>query len=83
MEKWGLQHQHENVMLKSECLQVLAGFAGATADALTLLERLESQLDEHPGQLLRASVEMAKSWRTDKYLRKLGKLHLQNRLFVL
>lgn len=52
--------------------QVIAGFAGSTSDALTLLERLESRLEEYPGQLLRASVEMAKSWRTDKYLRALG-----------
>jgi ATP-dependent HslUV protease subunit HslV len=50
---------------------VLAGFAGATADAMTLFERLESRLEQHPGQLLRACVEMAKDWRTDRYLRKL------------
>ena len=43
--------------------KVLAGFAGATADALTLLERLEAKLEEHPQQLMRAAVEMAKSWR--------------------
>lgn len=51
--------------------QVIAGFAGATADAFTLFERLESKLEAHPGQLLRACVELAKDWRTDKYLRKL------------
>lgn len=51
--------------------QVIAGFAGATADAFTLFERLESKLESHPGQLLRACVELAKDWRTDKYLRKL------------
>ncbi|AZL15088.1 ATP-dependent protease subunit HslV [Rickettsiales endosymbiont of Stachyamoeba lipophora] len=47
------------------------GFAGSTADALTLFERLESKLDKHPNQLMRACVELAKDWRTDKYLRKL------------
>ncbi|HPQ50044.1 MAG TPA: ATP-dependent protease subunit HslV [Alphaproteobacteria bacterium] len=50
---------------------VIAGFAGATADAFTLFERLESKLEAHPGQLMRACVELAKDWRTDKYLRKL------------
>lgn len=52
--------------------KVLLGFAGATADAFTLMERLEAKLDEHPGQLLRAAVELAKAWRTDKYLRSLN-----------
>ena len=51
--------------------QVLAGFAGATADAFTLLERLEAKLERHPGQLERACVELAKDWRTDRYLRRL------------
>lgn len=51
--------------------QVLAGFAGATADAFTLLERLEDKLERFPGQLMRASVELAKDWRTDRYLRRL------------
>ena len=50
---------------------VLAGFAGATADAFTLFERLEAKLDTHPGQLTRACVELAKDWRTDRYLRRL------------
>ncbi|KAL0018775.1 hypothetical protein WJX77_008365 [Trebouxia sp. C0004] len=50
---------------------VIGGFAGATADAFTLFERLEMQLEQHPGQLTRAAVELAKLWRTDKYLRKL------------
>lgn len=50
---------------------VIAGFAVATADAFTLFERLESKLDKHPGQLMRACVELAKDWRMDKYLRKL------------
>lgn len=50
---------------------VIAGFAGATADALTLLDRLEKKLEQYPGQLSRACVELAKLWRTDKYLRRL------------
>lgn len=50
---------------------VIAGFAGATADAFALFERLEGKLEKHPGQLMRACVEMAKDWRTDRYLRKL------------
>jgi ATP-dependent HslUV protease subunit HslV len=51
--------------------KVMAGFAGATADAFTLFERLERKLEAHQGQLLRAAVELAKDWRTDKYLRNL------------
>jgi len=51
--------------------QVIAGFAGATADAFALFERLESKLEEYPGNLTRASVELAKDWRTDRYLRRL------------
>ena len=54
--------------------EIIAGFAGATADAFTLFERLEAKLDAHPGQLTRACVELAKDWRTDKYLRKLEAL---------
>ncbi|MBN66850.1 MAG: HslU--HslV peptidase proteolytic subunit [Rickettsiales bacterium] len=50
---------------------IIAGFAGATADAFTLFERLEQKLDKHPGQLTRACVELAKDWRTDRYLRRL------------
>jgi ATP-dependent HslUV protease, peptidase subunit HslV len=50
---------------------VMAGFAGATADAFALFERLEAKLEQHPGQLQRACVEMAKDWRTDRYLRRL------------
>ena len=50
---------------------VIGGFAGATADAFTLFERLEAKLEKHPGQLTRACVELAKDWRTDRYLRKL------------
>jgi ATP-dependent HslUV protease subunit HslV len=51
--------------------QVIAGFAGATADAFALFERLEAKLEQHPGQLARACVELAKDWRTDRYLRRL------------
>ncbi len=51
--------------------EVIAGFAGATADAFALFERLEGKLEKHPGQLMRACVEMAKDWRTDRYLRRL------------
>ncbi|MGP1352108.1 MAG: ATP-dependent protease subunit HslV [Parasphingopyxis sp.] len=51
--------------------KVIGGFAGATADAFTLFERLESKLERHNGQLMRAAVELAKDWRTDKYLRNL------------
>jgi ATP-dependent HslUV protease, peptidase subunit HslV len=50
---------------------VIAGFAGATADAFALFERLEAKLEQHPGNLARACVELAKDWRTDKYLRRL------------
>jgi len=50
---------------------VIGGFAGATADAFTLFERLEAKLDQYPGQLMRAAVELAKDWRTDRYLRRL------------
>ena len=52
-------------------MDVIAGFAGSTADAFTLLERLEAKLESTPGQLARAAVELAKDWRTDKYLQKL------------
>ncbi len=51
--------------------EVIAGFAGATADAFTLFERLEAKLEQHPQQLTRACVELAKDWRTDRYLRRL------------
>lgn len=55
---------------------VIAGFAGATADAFTLLERLEAKLEQYPDQLMRACVELAKDWRTDRYLRKLEAMML-------
>ncbi len=51
--------------------QVITGFAGATADAMTLFERLEAKLEQYPSQLTRACVDMAKDWRTDRYLRRL------------
>ncbi len=51
--------------------KIVAGFAGSTADAFTLFERLEEKLDKHSGQLVRSAVELAKDWRSDKYLRKL------------
>nr|WP_294171234.1 ATP-dependent protease subunit HslV [uncultured Sphingomonas sp.] len=54
--------------------KVIGGFAGATADAFTLFERLEKKLEQHHGQLMRAAVELAKDWRTDKYLRNLEAL---------
>jgi ATP-dependent HslUV protease subunit HslV len=55
---------------------VVAGFAGATADAFTLFERLEAKIDQYPGQLTRAAVELAKEWRTDRYLRRLEAMML-------
>ena len=55
---------------------VIAGFAGATADAFTLMERLEAKLEQYPDQLMRASVELAKDWRTDRYLRRLEAMML-------
>ena len=55
---------------------VICGFAGATADAFTLLERLEAKLEQYPGQLMRSCVELAKDWRTDKYLRQLEAMML-------
>ena len=57
--------------IKHEEYEVIAGFAGSTADAFTLIERLEEKLEKYPGQLSKASVELAKNWRTDKYLRNL------------
>ena len=56
--------------------EVIAGFAGATADAFTLFERLEGKLEQYPGQLTRACVELAKDWRTDRYLRRLEAMML-------
>ena len=59
---------------KIEKRDVVAGFAGSTADALTLFERLEAKIEKHAGNLSRAAVELAKDWRTDKYLRRLEAL---------
>ena len=59
---------------KIEKRDVVAGFAGSTADALTLFERLEAKIEKHAGNLSRAAVELAKEWRTDKYLRRLEAL---------
>ena len=63
-----------NKVRKIEKRNVIAGFAGSTADALTLFERLESKLEKHAANLTRAAVELAKDWRTDKYLRRLEAL---------
>ncbi len=63
-----------NKVRRIEKRNVIAGFAGSTADALTLFERLESKLEKHAGNLARAAVELAKDWRTDKYLRRLEAL---------
>ena len=63
-----------NKVRKIEKRNVIAGFAGSTADALTLFERLESKLEKHTGNLTRAAGELAKDWRTDKYLRRLEAL---------
>ena len=63
-----------NKVRKIDKRNVIAGFAGSTADALTLFERLESKLEKHAGNLSRSAVELAKDWRTDKYLRRLEAL---------
>ena len=63
-----------NKVRKIEKRNVIAGFAGSTADELTLFERLEAKLEKHAGNLTRAAVELAKDWRTDKYLRRLEAL---------
>ncbi len=73
------QVTHGNTVVKSNARKVrrlgkgdvVAGFAGATADAFALFERLEAKLEQHPAQLARACVELAKDWRTDRYLRRL------------
>ena len=56
--------------------QVIAGFAGGTADAFTLFERFEAKLEQHQGNLTKAAVELAKDWRTDRILRKLSLIHI-------
>ncbi|HEY7763827.1 MAG TPA: ATP-dependent protease subunit HslV [Aestuariivirgaceae bacterium] len=73
------QVSHGNIVIKANAKkvrplaggEVIAGFAGATADAMTLFERLEGKLEQYPQQLTRACVELAKDWRTDRYLRRL------------
>ncbi len=73
------QVSHGNTILKNTAKKlrtmsnksIVAGFAGSTADALTLFERLEAKIEKHSNQLLRSAVELAKDWRTDKYLRRL------------
>ncbi|MCW5715977.1 MAG: ATP-dependent protease subunit HslV [Bauldia sp.] len=65
-----MKHNAKKVRLLGKG-SVIGGFAGATADAFTLFERLEAKLEQYPDQLMRASVELAKDWRTDRYLRHL------------
>lgn len=69
-----LKHNARKLRRLGRDENIVAGFAGATADAFTLFERLEAKLEAHPGQLTRACVELAKDWRTDKYLRRLEAL---------
>jgi ATP-dependent HslUV protease subunit HslV len=66
--------QHSNKIRKLHGNSVLVGFAGSAADAFSLLERFEEKLEQHHGQLVRSAVELAKLWRTDKYLRQLEAL---------
>ena len=66
--------QHSNKIRKLHNDSVLVGFAGSAADAFSLLERFEEKLEQHQGQLVRSAVELAKLWRTDKYLRQLEAL---------
>lgn len=66
-----LKNNAQKVRRLGKDKEIIAGFAGSTADAFTLFERLEAKLETHRGQLTRACVELAKDWRTDKYLRKL------------
>jgi ATP-dependent HslUV protease subunit HslV len=69
-----IMKQHSNKIRKLHNGEVLAGFAGAAADAFTLFERFEEKLEQYRGNLNRAAVELAKDWRTDKYLRRLEAL---------
>lgn len=69
-----IMKQHSNKIRKLYKNSVLVGFAGSAADSLSLLERFEEKLEQHQGQLARAAVELAKLWRTDKYLRQLEAL---------
>jgi ATP-dependent HslUV protease, peptidase subunit HslV len=70
------QKDSSNAANNGEGSETIVGFAGSTADAFTLLERLEGKLDEHPGQLARSCVKLAKGWRKDKYLQRLEALLL-------
>ena len=72
-----------NKVRKIEKRNVIAGFAGSTADALTLFERLESKLEKHAGNLSRSAVELAKDWRTDKYLRRLEAVADKEKSFII
>lgn len=75
-----------NKLRKLASGSIVSGFAGSTADAFALFERLEIKLDKHPGQLARAAVELAKDWRTDKYLRKLEAMLIvadKNKILIL
>lgn len=69
-----IMKQHSNKIRKLHNDEVLAGFAGAAADAFTLFERFEEKLEQYRGNLNRAAVELAKDWRTDRYLRRLEAL---------
>ncbi len=69
-----IMKQHSNKIRKVYKDSVIVGFAGAAADAFSLLDRFEEQLEKHQGQLVRSAVELAKLWRTDKYLRQLEAL---------
>lgn len=71
VKKTRVLQQKDSIGASPNANIVIGGFAGATADAFTLFERLEQQLEEHPGQLMRAAVELATMWRMDKYLRRL------------
>jgi ATP-dependent HslUV protease subunit HslV len=71
-----IKHNAKKVRQIGKAGGVIGGFAGATADAFTLFERLEGKLEQYPGQLTRACVELAKDWRTDRYLRRLEAMML-------
>jgi ATP-dependent HslUV protease subunit HslV len=84
-EKWFIKH-HARKVRRIYNNQILVGFAGATADALNLSERLETKLERYNGNLIRSAVELAKDWRTDKFLRRLEALMLaadRERLFLI
>ena len=74
LDRYVIGQKEAKKVRKIEKRNVIAGFAGSTADAFTLFERLEAKLEKHAGNLTRAAVELAKDWRTDKYLRRLEAL---------